>query len=166
MKRGVNSYIEDRVDLTLLEIQAFYDLIQSGEWDRFFAEQRQKGKCESLVINSSKDWENIKEWLNHFGSFENYVDFFAFHAFVDVKDGYKVIDITSKNKAILKPWKELLYNENQEDVLKDKMVSRIKWDLGFKISKMKKEELDTVIKNIIELIETRTNQMIDIIENK
>lgn len=80
--RGVNSYIEDRVDLTLYEIKEFYEAYIKLE------------DCDSVKKNMSKDslilrYSDSKEifiWLSLFGTFENYVDFLCFDDFVNKED--------------------------------------------------------------------------------
>lgn len=96
-QRGIDKYIEDRVDLTLLEIKHFYELYTSNDC---------KNRCYTDIVeifnNNYKndlllkysDKEKIVEWLSHFETFKNYVDFFMLNPFV-VKKGeeYYPIDI-------------------------------------------------------------------------
>lgn len=102
-KRGVNSYIEDRVDLTLMEIKDFYSSYSKLNSDVDNAELIKKYKNErtSNILLKDNDKENICEWLRYFGSFENYVDFMCFNEFVtDINEGtdkekeYIPLDIT------------------------------------------------------------------------
>lgn len=75
--RGVSSYLEDRVDLTLLEIKHALD----GSYD--------KGEHTSDILY--RQYQNgkryIKEWLKHFDSFDSYVEYFMLEDFVEKKDG-------------------------------------------------------------------------------
>jgi len=89
--RGVKSYIEDRVDLTLYEIKSFYKLIEKypDESNQVISELLSK---EGYLLLKYKDNEKICEWLRHFKNFEGYVEHFCFRPFVD--DRYRVIDIT------------------------------------------------------------------------
>lgn len=90
--RGINSYIEDRVDKTLLEIKYYYE-------------------NNSKILKPSK-YKNECKWLDHFkskrndlNSFKNYVDYFMLNDFVDEKyNPVSIIDLKvlvfSKNKEI------------------------------------------------------------------
>ena len=77
--RGVKSHIEDRVDLTLCEIKAFYD---AYEEDRDFAAVKEKLASSNILLLKYADSKAIYEWLSIFGTFENYVRFFCFEDFV------------------------------------------------------------------------------------
>lgn len=84
-------YIEDRVDLTLLEVKQVLDSTSMSE------------------LNGNILWRNcinetkMKKWLNHFGTFETYVKFFCFDDnFVGRKgEEFVPIDITTKNKKLI-----------------------------------------------------------------
>lgn len=90
-KRG--TYIEDRVDLTLLEIKT----VLEGA----------KEKC--ILANYINKNKNLERWLNHFkveksseSPFTTYVDFFCFNAFVieDKQEGrkeYKIRNIITSD---------------------------------------------------------------------
>lgn len=91
LKRGMGSYIEDRVDLTLLEIKHFYEFFDEKKG---FDEEEYKEEYKGDIILSYSDSDKIVEWLGLFGSFEKYVEFFMFHPFVVKKDGsYYPIDV-------------------------------------------------------------------------
>ena len=91
LNRGVKSYIEDRVDLTLLEIKNYLKYPKNKEeerWKEYQADFR-KNKCkdkskEYQVLYSSLEPEdgNMRKWLDVFDSFEQYVDFFMLNPFV------------------------------------------------------------------------------------
>ncbi|MBD5534383.1 MAG: hypothetical protein HDQ99_01700 [Lachnospiraceae bacterium] len=116
--RGVMSYIEDRVDLTLYEIRSFYKLIKKypDESNQMISKRLSK---EGYLLLKYKDNEEICEWLRHFNSFEGYVDYFCFRPFVD--DQYRVIDITNSKVA---------YDEN------------VDYNFSFDCSILSKESVD------------------------
>ena len=60
MSRGVGSYIEDRVDLTLLEIKHALD----GEY------HKSQNKDDILYALYIKNTDGIRTWLDHFETFE------------------------------------------------------------------------------------------------
>ena len=83
--RGVDSYIEDRVDLTLYEIKEFYDEY-SVEKDYEKIKDKLSEKGSNLLKYS--DAEYIYKWISIFKCFNTYVDFFCFNSFVkEEKDG-------------------------------------------------------------------------------
>lgn len=98
--RGIGSYLEDRVDLTLLEIKHALD----GSYD--------KGEHTSDILY--RQYQNgkryIKEWLKHFDSFDSYVEYFMLEDFVEKKDGkYVPINIINGeplNDDYLKKYRE------------------------------------------------------------
>lgn len=73
MERGNGSYIEDRVDLTLLEIKHIYKF-------RELENQLIYGK--DYLFKRYKN-QYADKWFGFFDSFEDYVDFFMFNDFVD-----------------------------------------------------------------------------------
>jgi hypothetical protein len=88
--RGVRSYIEDRVDLTLNEIKQFYEV-----WHKVWNENKklsEEKKIEEvkndlddrgiLLLGSECEYKTMCKWLSHFHSFEEYVDFFVLNSFV------------------------------------------------------------------------------------
>lgn len=91
MNRGVRSYIEDSVDLTLYEIRSFYNLIEKykNENNKMISKRL---TAEGYILLQDNDNEKICEWLRHFENFKAYVEYFGFRPFVD--DEYQVIDIT------------------------------------------------------------------------
>lgn len=82
-QRGVNNYLEDRVDLTLLEVK--HALEKKYDHD----------ECKSDILCSQYENEHMKKWLAHFGSFEEYVKYFMLEPFCkknikeDKKEGEK-----------------------------------------------------------------------------
>lgn len=92
--RGVRSYIEDRVDLTLYEIRRFYELIEKYP-DKSNQAISERLTDEGYILLRYRDKEEICEWLRHFNNFKGYVEYFCFRSFVNSQ--YQVIDI-SKSK--------------------------------------------------------------------
>jgi hypothetical protein len=77
--RFKNYWIEDRVDLTLLEIKKAIE--KGGD-----------------LCNRNIQGSNMEKWLGHFGSFKKYVEFFCFEPFVDTKGKYTPFDITQEKE--------------------------------------------------------------------
>lgn len=79
--RGIRNYIEDRVDLTLLEIKHIYEF---RKLESLLPYSR------DLLFNRHKN-QYADKWFGFFDSFEDYVDFFMFNNFVKatVKNGKK-----------------------------------------------------------------------------
>lgn len=136
------SYIEDRVDLTLLEIKAVLET--------------EKNNC--LLANQYKNKKNMQRWLNHFkkegySAFETYVEFFCFNDFVDKE--YNIINIISSNlnvkrndesNVIYKSIDEKVYGKKEIyaggkvlleiDVMK-KMLNNVNWLINMRTMNMK-----------------------------
>lgn len=71
--KGFHSYhLEDRVDLTLLEIYLFYNRNKNVELNRCWTHAKLSIIGEDVLC----------KWFEHFRSFEKYVDFFRFNSFV------------------------------------------------------------------------------------
>lgn len=84
-KKWTSFYIEDRVDLTLLEVKHWFEWIKDKKDE--ILEKYGKGKKKDKIFNQNnkekKEKENIINWFQHFGTFENYIQFFCFDNFVD-----------------------------------------------------------------------------------
>ena len=117
-------YIEDRVDLTLLEVFLYYRQEDyPEEWEKTI-----------LKRHVEKNKEIADRWFGHFGSFENYVDFFCFKGFVDTNNGYYIpksiingepLNIDSRNNDRLMIGKKPPY-ENINRKVFNNVVDRIK----------------------------------------
>lgn len=98
MSRGVNSYLEDRVDLTLLEIKHVINGRNNNNFE----------KCKSdiwLYDEYEKDGQeqkvntHMKQWFDHFDSFQEYVEYFMLEPFCqkvieeDSEKGYDYIPV-------------------------------------------------------------------------
>lgn len=107
MKRGRKSYIQDRVDLTLLEIKEFYQKLYNKKGSKNDFDNVKTALKDLVLLSDVRDAEFIYKWLSHFKTFENYIDFFCLKPFCD--DYYNPIDITNKFKGkipIVKPEKK------------------------------------------------------------
>lgn len=76
-------YIQDRVDLTLLEIKHSYD-----------AEYGTQYTSDLLCKQYQNSSNHIQEWLQHFKNFPTYIEFFCLDGFVD-KDSYMPWDLVA-----------------------------------------------------------------------
>lgn len=92
IKRGVGGYIEDRVDLTLLEIKHYYLAYALKRSVRDNAEEYLKkypSDCIICCLNKQMEF-----WLTLFDSFEDYIKSLMFYPFVVIdNDDYWPIDI-------------------------------------------------------------------------
>ena len=85
MQRGTNSYIEDRVDLTLLEIKHLFEWLGMPK-DKHKEDTLFSGDLLSSRVIKCKEEKGVREyieWLLHFGTFENFIRFFCLDDFVD-----------------------------------------------------------------------------------
>lgn len=98
INRGTKSYIEDRVDLTLLEIKHLFEWIELGKPEKNLPEDDKvdcffkkiseppEDRLSTRVIKKYKEETGVSEyikWLEHFDTFGNYIEFFCFDYFVD-----------------------------------------------------------------------------------
>ena len=136
MSRGNGSYIEDRVDLTLLEIKHIYKF-------RELENQLIYGKDHLL-----KQYKNqyADKWVGFFDSFEDYVDFFMFNDFVE--------DISTNGKKEYMPINILTgkrfktdYPGYEMDTLKD----------------IKEYKLKEMLERVRDMVANRTKKMEDLI---
>ena len=74
-RRGNGNYIEDRVDLTLLEIKHYFEYRDLDDKKKF--------KYSGDILFRYYDNLDAQTWFGFFDSFEDYVDFFMFNDFVD-----------------------------------------------------------------------------------
>lgn len=138
---GEKYYIEDRVDLTLLEVFLYYR-------QEYYPEEWKKTILKSHV---EKNKEIAERWFGHFGSFENYVDFFCFKGFVDTNNGYYIpksiingepLNIDSRKNDRLMIGKKPPY-ENINRKVFNNVVDRIKErskEMEVKLTRLKKNK--------------------------
>ena len=120
--RGAGSYIEDRVDLTLLEIKHALD----GEYDK------ENFTKDVLYEQYKNDSTGMKLWLNHFKDFGNYVDLLNFKPFVDEEywpvsllSGKRIEDCKNEKKIIdmsEQELEEMLINMNNKTLERSKSL--------------------------------------------
>lgn len=135
--RGNGSYIEDRVDLTLLEIKHIYEIRQ---WEKLLPYGG------DILFQSCKN-NDAQTWFGFFKSFEDYVDFFEFNDFVEnisktSKKEYMPINILT-GKAF-----ETDYPRRQTDVLKEIEDEK---------------QLKAMLERVRDMVEKRTKKMEDLI---
>lgn len=138
MGRGNRSYIEDRVDLTLLEIKHYFEYRDLDDKKNF--------KYSGDILFSRYKIPDAQTWFGFFDSFEDYVDFFLFNDFVkatvtDGKKEYMPINILNGEPF------EKGYLNYEEDVLKN----------------ICEKGLKDVLKRVMNMVEKRTKKMEDLI---
>lgn len=128
--RGVQSYIEDRVDLTLLEIKHALD----GNY------LKHENVTDILYKKYVVEKSPLRIWLEHFESFDQYVEYFKFDDFVE--NGIPVNIITGK--------------QLEEKEVDSKKAKRI-------IEKLEKNELERMLNNLENMTQARTEKIMDVI---
>lgn len=126
MRRGIGSYIEDRVDLTLLEIKHYFEYRELVDKKNF------KFSKDRLFVHYKKT--DAQTWFGFFDSFEDYVDFFLFNDFVDKDEQTK--EYTPINILTGEPF-EKDYLNYEEDVLKGLEEYKLKAMLDLVMDKVK-----------------------------
>lgn len=129
--------IEDRVDLTLLEIKHYFEYRDLDDKKKF--------KYRRDILFSRYKIPDAQTWFGFFDSFEDYVDFFMFNDFVD-KDKqtkeYTPINILT-GKAF-----ETDYPRRQTNVLKEIEDEK---------------QLKEMLERVRDMVEKRTKKMEDLI---
>ena len=135
--RGNGSYIEDRVDLTLLEIKHYFEYRELDDKKNF--------KYSGDILFRYYDNLDTQTWFGFFDSFEDYVDFFLFNGFVDKDE--QTNEYTPINILTGEPF-EKGYLNSETNTLKD-----------IKDEKQLKAMLDLVR----DMVKTRSGDMEDLI---
>lgn len=100
--------IEDRVDLTLLEIKHYFEYRELDDKKKF--------KYSGDILFSRYKFLDTQTWFGFFDSFEDYVDFFLFNGFVDKDE--QTNEYTPINILTGKPF-EKGYLNSETNTLKD-----------------------------------------------
>lgn len=129
--RGNGNYIEDRVDLTLLEIKHYFEYRDLDDKKKF--------KYRRDILFSRYKIPDAQTWFGFFDSFEDYVDFFLFNGFVD-KDK-QTNEYTPINILTGKPF-EKDYLNYEKDVLKVLEEDKLKAMLDLVMDKVKTRSED------------------------
>lgn len=125
-------YIEDRVDLTLLEIKHYFEYRELDDKKKF--------KYSGDILFRYYDNLDAQTWFGFFDSFEDYVDFFLFNGFVDKDE--QTNEYTPINILTGKPF-EKDYLNYEKDVLKDiKDEKQLKAMLDLVMRKVKTRSVD------------------------
>lgn len=135
--RGNGSYIEDRVDLTLLEIKHYFEYRELDDKKNF--------KYSGDILFRYYDNLDTQTWFGFFDSFEDYVDFFLFNDFVDKDKQTK--EYTPINILTGEPF-EKGYLNSETNTLKD-----IKDE----------KQLKAMLERVRDMVEKRTIRMEDLI---
>ena len=127
--RGIKNYLEDRVDLTLLEIKHYFEYRELDDKKNF------KFSKDRLFVHYKKT--DAQTWFGFFDSFEDYVDFFMFNDFVE--------DISTNGKKEYMPINILTgkrfktdYPGYEMDTLKDIKEYKLKAMLDLVMDKVAK----------------------------
>lgn len=130
--------IEDRVDLTLLEIKHYFEYRELDDKKKF--------KYSGDILFSRYKFLDTQTWFGFFDSFEDYVDFFLFNGFVkeinkNGKKEYMPINILTGDPF------EKDYLNYEKDVLKvleeDKLKAML--DLVMRKVKTRSEDMEKLI---------------------
>ncbi|MBD5452327.1 MAG: hypothetical protein HDR25_06765 [Lachnospiraceae bacterium] len=147
MHRGVGGYIEDRVDITLHEINCFYDVYSEKKinYKSFEEEYKEKYPNNILFIRQCEDEKKaIYRWLSIFETFEGYVEKLKFADFVIKKeDKYLIRDMANEDTS------------TALDITKIKKIRDMDHD----------KELYILLKNVKESTELRSKAIEEVLNN-
>ena len=146
MRRGNRSYIEDRVDLTLLEIKHYFEYRELDDKKIF--------KYSGDILFRYYDNLDAQTWFGFFDSFEDYVDFFMFNDFVDKDEQTK--EYTPINILTGKAF-ETDYPERETNVLKKASEEELKKMLDLVMDKVKtrSEDMEKLIAKYKQTYDTK-----------
>lgn len=155
MNRGVSSYIEDRVDLTLYEIKCFYAVYKKQkpnvDFGAFYKEYEKYYPKNILMKKNNSESKALFKWLSLFGTFEKYVEFFCFDDFVD--ENYIPWNITERLDVEKQEGKPLEIEKSNENGLP--LLS----DYEFRLNDLKIEQLEQTVENVKNLVVKRSETM-------
>ncbi len=142
-----SSYIQDRVDLTLLEIKHYLNKEASTEHDILKVKDKSKGQ----------------KWFSDFENFKAYVDYFDLNPFVDENRDYMPYDIVNSDmpNGIFK-----CLNDEALNQIKNKPQWLSNYLRTNSIFKLDATALERMFNNISHMIIARTYLMENIIKNK
>lgn len=113
-RKSINNpryYIEDRVDLTLLEIKHIFD----------------EKKTETDILYSFyNECKGLRTFFDHFGSFNTYIDFFKMGDFVENDNPIDIMagrELTATDAAVYRKKLKSIYSLGFEDT--QKMLSKV-----------------------------------------
>lgn len=156
--RGVGSYLEDRVDLTLLEIKHVingrnnnnFEKCKSDIW--LYDEYEKDGRGQKVNTH-------MKQWFDHFDSFQEYVEYFMLEPFcqkVMAKESEKGYDYIPLNIIDGEPIDEKKIDDYREKYKKNRKGE---------VQTLNKEELIDMLDLLEEMIQKRTEDMERAIES-
>lgn len=142
--RGVNFYLQDRVDLTLFEVMHYYDHKTNGS-----IHLKEYAYTDDVLYMDLKRASNptsgipyMQIWLDHFDSFDTFVKFFMFDSFVCKIESGKLMP---KNIINGKP-------------LTEKHVNKIK-SKGGEIQDLAIKDIQSMLKNVSNWVSVRTKSI-------
>ena len=81
LRRGVGNYLEDRVDLTLREVKHALDCAVEQKCGYNYKEYEKFDILYDYYDYHEKDEMHLKKWLEHFGTFTNFIEYFMLEPF-------------------------------------------------------------------------------------
>ena len=150
IRRGSNSYIEDRADLTLLEVKCYYEEIEKDDLILKVAKDQQTYKFQMYKFLELFRGSNGEE------SFRNFVEFFILDAFVDKNQNFTPKNIMNPNVVGFAPPKF------------DKKRGKKCYNIGDPLSEreLSAEGLMKILKRVQNMVQQRTLAMEKIVAPK
>lgn len=129
--------IEDRVDLTLLEIKHYFEYRELDDKKKF--------KYSGDILFSRYKFLDTQTWFGFFDSFEDYVDFFLFNGFVDKDE--QTNEYTPINILTGKPFEKGYLNSETNTLkdIKDEKQLKAMLDLVMDKVKTRSEDMEKLI---------------------
>ena len=135
--------IQDRVDRTLMEIKNYLDCGNREDRHDIYKEKYRDSKSQdnkkyqALFCEISNENTGMKKWLDHFDSFEDYVQFFMFEDFCE----------------------EVGTGDNKKYIPKDILTGEIMCDETSKIEELKDTQIEKMMDNLCMYTKNRSRRM-------
>lgn len=175
-------YIEDRVDLTLLEVKHLFEWIcpdGKAREEEFFKDSKLWDRCEyrddilfqiikeKMQRNDSKERNDNQEskgvldyiqWLRHFGTFANYMKFFCFDDFADKQS--MPLDIVESQLQ----WDDERRKLNGTEKMLEE-PTKYKQREAYSVYRLADEKLEQMLKNVSFLTAARSYRLQKVIDD-
>lgn len=147
-KRGVGNYLRDRVDLTLREVKHALDCAVEQKCGYNYKEYE---KLDILYDEYEEDATHMREWLEHFGTFTNYVEYFMLEDFCEkmptAEESYEYIPISIIDGEVIREEKEEIRKIVNVEVLEKKQI-RDMLDRLEEMIRKRTEKMENAIKSL------------------
>jgi hypothetical protein len=96
---------------------------------------------------------NLQQWLDHFGNFETYVEFFCFEDFCpEIKNKYAPLDMTQPKS-----------NSNKAEIINESKIENLRKSKFSIYKDLKLEEIETMLDTLSNNVLKRSERMLNVL---